>query len=136
MTPRSRAAFAALIAAQAAHSVEEYVFRLFDVFAPARAVSGLFSSDLATGFAVANAGIVFFGVWAYLANVRTSRPGSRGLAWFWTGLEFANGVGHLLLAAGAGGYFPGAATAPLLVAVSSYLGARLLREDRQRSCPT
>ena len=128
MTSRSRTAFAALIAAQAAHSVEEYVFRLYDVFAPARAVAGLFSSDLAAGFAVANAGIVLFGVWAYLARVRPARPGARVLAWFWTGLEFANGVGHLLLAAGAGGYFPGAATAPVLVVVSSYLGIRLLRE--------
>jgi hypothetical protein len=52
---RTRSAFAAVIGAQAAHSVEEYVLRLCDVFAPARFVSGLFSHDLATGFALANA---------------------------------------------------------------------------------
>jgi hypothetical protein len=41
MTPQSRRAFLVLILAQAAHSTEEYVFRLFDVFAPARFVSSL-----------------------------------------------------------------------------------------------
>ena len=35
MTPRMRTAFLWLIVAQAAHSVEEYVFRLYDVLAPA-----------------------------------------------------------------------------------------------------
>ena len=40
-----------LILAQAAHSTEEYVFRLFDVFAPARFVSSLVSDNLAVGFA-------------------------------------------------------------------------------------
>ena len=53
MGSRGRTAFLALIAAQAAHSTEECVFRLYDVFAPARFISGLFSSDLARGFASA-----------------------------------------------------------------------------------
>jgi hypothetical protein len=125
MDPRSRAAFGLLILAQAAHSVEEYAYRLFDVFAPARFVSGLFSSNTALGFAVANMAIVLFGVWCYLARVRSSHPSARGYAWFWTYLEFANGIGHLLLSVRGGGYFPGVGTAPLLLAASSYLGARL-----------
>ena len=56
MDSRSRAAFLALIIAQAAHSIEEYAFRLFDVLAPARFISGLLSDDLARGFAIANVG--------------------------------------------------------------------------------
>jgi hypothetical protein len=44
-----RAGFLILILTQAAHSVEEYVFRLYDVLAPARFISGLFSADLPTG---------------------------------------------------------------------------------------
>ena len=104
------------------------MFRLFDVFAPARFVSGLFSSDLATGFAIANLGIVAFGLWCYLARVRTPHPGERAYAWFWTYLEFGNGVGHFMLAAATGGYFPGVGTAPLLTAASSYLSDSLLRE--------
>jgi Protein of unknown function with HXXEE motif len=118
-----RRAFALVIAAQAAHSVEEYAMRLFDVFAPARAVSSVFGAgDLARGFAIANALIVLFGVWCYVFRVRTGHPSARGYAWFWCGLELANGVGHLLLAAAAGGYFPGAGTAPLLLASAAYLG--------------
>jgi hypothetical protein len=125
MDARSRAAFGLLILAQAAHSVEEYVHRLFDVFAPARLVSGLVSSDAAVGFALVNITIVAFGAWCYLARVRPSHPSARGYAWFWTCLELANGVGHVMLSVRRGGYFPGLATAPLLIAGSCYLGARL-----------
>ena len=130
MDSRSRAAFGLLILAQAAHSVEEYAFRLFDVFGPARFVSGLFSDNIARGFAVANIGIVLVGVWCYVARVRTPHPTERAYAWFWTCLELGNGVGHLILSGVRGGYFPGAATAPLLIAASSYLGARLMRRAR------
>ena len=126
MDSRARAAFGLLIGAQAAHSVEEYVFRLFDVFGPARFVSSLFSSNLATGFAIANIGVVLVGVWCYLARVRPGHSSARGYAWFWTFLELANGVGHVLLAAGQGGYFPGVGTALLLLGLSTYLGTRLM----------
>lgn len=127
MDSRGRLAFALVIGAQAAHSIEEYVFRLYDVFAPARFVSGLFSSNLAVGFVVANAGIVLAGLWSYLARVRTSNAGARAFAWFWACLELANGFGHVLLAIGQRGYFPGLGTAPLLIATSAYLGSRLIR---------
>ena len=127
MDSRSRTAFGLLIAAQAVHSVEEYVFRLFDTFGPARWVSGLFSNDSATGFALANIGIVLLGLWCYLARVRTPHPGERAYAWFWTCLELANGMGHLVISGARGGYFPGVGTAPLLVAASTYLGSRLMR---------
>ena len=39
-----RITFWLLILAQAAHSIEEYVGRLYDVFPPARVVSGLISA--------------------------------------------------------------------------------------------
>jgi hypothetical protein len=77
MDSRSRAAFLALIVAQAAHSAEEYVFRLFDVLAPARFISGLLSSDLARGFAIANIGLVRFGAWCYVTPVRRGLPSPR-----------------------------------------------------------
>ena len=125
MDAHSRAAFVLVVLAQAAHSVEEYVNRLFDVFGPAHFVSGLFTNDLPLGFAAANVGIVLFGVWCYVARVRSCHPSARGYAWFWTCLELANGVGHVILAAREGGYFPGVGTAPLLIVTSSYLGARL-----------
>lgn len=111
--------------AQAAHSIEEYVFRLFDVLAPARFVSRLLSSDPARGFAIANTVLVLFGVWCYVARVRRGRSSARGWAWFWAVLELGNGIGHGLFALARGGYFPGLATAPFLLGISVYLMARL-----------
>lgn len=125
MDSRSRTAFLALIVAQAAHSVEEYVFRLYDVLPPARFISGLLSNDLARGFAIANAVLVAFGLWCYLARVKRALPHARGLAWFWSLLELANGIGHIGFATARGGYFPGLATAPLLLGISAYLASVL-----------
>jgi hypothetical protein len=130
---RSRRAFALVILAQAAHSVEEYVYRLFDVFAPARFVSGLFNSDHALGFALANALLVGFGVWCYLARVRPARPGAHGYAWFWAGLEAVNGTSHVFFSMLRGGYFPGVGTAPLLLAAAGYLGTSLTSGSRTES---
>ena len=125
MDPRSRATFLALMLAQAAHSVEEFVFRLYDVFAPARFLSGLVSSDLGRGFALLNAGIVVFGFWCYAAWVRPGHPWARAIAWSWACLELGNGIGHSLLALARGSYFPGVATAPLLLGLSIALMRRL-----------
>ena len=127
MNPRAQRAFALLILAQAAHSIEEYLFRLFDVFPPARWVSGLISANLALGFAIANTALVLFGVWCYLARVRPSHRSAQAYAWFWVCLESANGVVHVILAGLEGGYFPGVGTAPLLIATASYLGVALAR---------
>jgi hypothetical protein len=121
MTVRMRTAFLWLIVTQAAHSAEEYVFRLYDVLAPARFVSGLLSDDLARGFAIANVLLVLAGVACYLAIVRPGRPLARGVAWFWSLLEFGNGIGHSGLALARLGYFPGVATAPALLGISGYL---------------
>lgn len=127
MESRARLAFFFLILAQALHSVEEYRFRLFDALAPARAVSEALGFDRSKGFIVTNAALVGFGLWCYLARVRPGRGAARGLAWFWALLEIANGIAHGLLAVAARGYFPGLATAPLLVAIGAYLAWQLGR---------
>lgn len=127
MDTRSRSLFLALVLTQAAHSVEEYAFRLYEVFAPARFVSGLVSDDHATGFVIVNTAFVVFGFWCYAARVRRGHPSARGWAWFWIVLEFANGVGHPVLALSRGGYFPGVVTALPLLVLSLSLGTRLLR---------
>lgn len=127
MDARSRRLFLALIAAQAVHSVEEYLFRLYDLLAPARAISDLAGLDRAAGFIVANCALVLFGLWCWWARVRPDRPSARGFAWFWALIEIANGLGHAALALAAGGYFPGLATAPVLVALGGLLTWRLAR---------
>jgi hypothetical protein len=60
-----------------------------------------------------------------VAFVRPGHGAARGVAWFWTLLEFGNGIGHSVLALSQGDYFPGVGTAPLLLGVSSYLSIRL-----------
>ena len=118
---RSRLAFLLLILAQGAHSVEEYTTRLYDVFAPARLVSSLISNDLSFGFLVGNAALVAFGLWCWAVPVRSGWRSARGLAWFWILLELGNGLGHITFAVLRGGYFPGVATAPLLLLGAAWL---------------
>jgi hypothetical protein len=125
MDARSRNTFLALVGAQAAHSIEECVFRLYDVFAPARLVASLISSDPARGFLIGNVVLVLFGLLCYFVWVRPNRPSAALVAWFWALLELGNGIGHPLIAVARGSYFPGAATAPLLLGLSIYLMTRL-----------
>ena len=76
---RSKLLFLLLIAVQAAHSVEEYAGRLYEVFPPARFVSGLVSGNLSLGFLVINVAIVGFGAWCYFGPVRSGL----GAGWVW-----------------------------------------------------
>jgi hypothetical protein len=125
MGSRSRKLFLALILTQVAHSVEEYLFGLYEELLPARVISGYISSNLAVGFAIANAALIAFAFWCYLARVRRGHPSATGWAWFWTILEAANGAAHLAYVAARGGYFPGAATAPFLLVLAVLLGMTL-----------
>src|SRR5262245_53028298 len=135
MAPRTRATFLALILFQAAHSVEEYTMSLYEVFAPARFVSGLVSDDLANGFLVVNAGIVAFGIWCYAVPIRSDWPSARGLVWFWAILELGNGIGHVAIATFQRDYFPGVATAPFLIVAAIALGLNLWRAPRGSVSP-
>ena len=128
MDARNRTTFLLLIVAQAAHSVEEYVFHLYDVFLPARVISGLFGNDLAFGFAVFNVALVMFGVWCYVARVRPSHPSARQWMWPWVIVETSNGIVHPAVALWRGEYFPGVITAPVLLVLAFYLGSRLARQ--------
>jgi hypothetical protein len=124
---RIKAAFSALIFTQLAHSIEEYVGRLWESFAPARFVSGLISSDLEFGFVVANCVLVAFGLWCVSFPVRKDWPAASAFIWFWTVLETMNGTGHLLWALRERGYAPGVLTAPVLLILSLYLAFQLRR---------
>ena len=134
MDSRTQFAFLLLILAQTAHSVEEYIFRLYEVFAPARFISSLVSDDLSTGFVIANAALVLFGLWCYMARVRGAHRSAQAWVWLWIVIEFCNGIGHAVFALMRGRYFPGVVTAPVLLALSVYLAVRMLRiESQQRA---
>jgi Protein of unknown function with HXXEE motif len=124
---RSQLVFLFLILAQGAHSIEEYVAKLYEVFGPARSVSSLVSNDLALGFLVVNAALITFGLWCWAVPVRSGWHAARGLVWFWTILELGNGIGHSALALSRGGYFPGLLTAPLLLLLAAWMAVLQLQ---------
>jgi hypothetical protein len=134
-TTRLRTSFAGLIAVQTAHSIEEYVGRLYESFPPARLVSGAISSDVERGFVMANVVLIAFGLWCWLWPVRRGWPWATGLIWFWVGIELVNGIGHPLWSLQQGGYTPGVATAPLLfvlaLVVAMQVTARLPSDQRK-----
>ena len=125
---RTSSVFLALMLAQAAHSAEECLTKLYAVFAPARFLSGLVSGDLAFGFLVLNICLVAFGLWCWAVPVRSGWPSAGAFMWFWTILELINGSVHSIMALARHGYFPGVATAALLLFFAGWLGLLQLRE--------
>src|SRR5919106_6149209 len=124
---RLQLTFGALVLAQSAHSVEEYVGRLWESFPPARFLTGLISQELEQGFVVINLSVVAFGLWCFIWPVRREWPVAAYLAWIWVAMQVINGVGHPLWSIREGGYTPGVATAPVLLILALYL-ARQLRD--------
>lgn len=122
-------AFAALVLAQAAHSVEEYVGRLWETFPPARFLTALVSADRELGFIVINGSLVAFGVWCWLWPVRRGWAGARVFVWVWVVIEVINGVGHPVWTVMRGAYTPGVATAPLLLVLAVYLARQLAKSS-------
>jgi hypothetical protein len=127
---RLQAGFGALVLVQAAHSVEEYLGRLWESFPPARALTSLVSQDLERGFLLINVGLVGFGVWCFLWPVRRGWPSAIPLAWGWAVIETINGIGHPLWSLRQGGYTQGVATAPVLLILAIHLAWRLHRKGR------
>jgi hypothetical protein len=121
VNPGIKLAFLLLVLTQTLHSFEEYYFSLWAVLAPARFISGLFSDDLAFGFAIINSAIVVFAYWTYLVPVSRNWTSASLFLWGWCLLELGNGIAHMVFAVQAQGYFPGLYTAPLLVLLSGYI---------------
>ena len=124
---RFQVAFGALVLAQAVHSVEEYVGRLWESFPPARFLTGLISQDRERGFVVINGLLVAFAVWCLLWPVRRGWPSATFVAWVWVAVGLVNGIGHPLWTLRQGGYTPGVATAPVLLVLAIYLAGQLRR---------
>jgi hypothetical protein len=117
--------FSALIVVQAVHSVEEYVGRLWETFAPARFVVTQISLDPRIGFIIFNTAVVSFGAWCAILPVRRGWHSGTLFICIWIAIELVNGIAHPLLSIVSGGYTPGVATAPILLALSLMLLRRL-----------
>jgi len=127
---RTQATFGALVVVQAAHSVEEYVGRLWESFPPARFLTGLVSSNHQRAFLHLNVVLVGFGLWCLLWPVRLNWRSAATLMSIWIVVEVINGIGHPLWSIRQGGYTPGTATAPLLLVLAIYLAWQLRRGAR------
>lgn len=121
-----KSTFLALVVVQALHSVEEYFFRLYEVFPPARFISGLVSADLETGFLIVNVSFVVFGAFCYWWPVQKGWPIAVALAWGWVAVETINGIGHPTWSVMQGGYTPGLATSLLLLPLALLLARSLV----------
>ena len=132
---RLQLTFGALILVQAAHSIEEYVGRLWESFPPTRFVTGLVSSNPERAFVALNVLLLAFGVWCFLWPVRRGWPVAVAMGWLWAVLEIVNGFGHLLWSIREGGYTPGLATAPILLVLAVYLAYQLRRANAPSPAP-
>ena len=121
MSDKTKIIFLALVLTQALHSIEEYIGKLWEVFPPARYLTGLISRNHETGFIIINVSIFLFGLWCWLMPIRKNLTYATGLIWVWIIIELINGIGHPAWALYRQSYEPGVATAPLLLVLSIYL---------------
>ncbi len=117
--------FLLLVLTQAAHSIEEYIGKLWEVFPPARYICSLISNDLETGFLIVNIGLFIIGMIAWFVAKQKGYQSIIGLLWIWVVIEFINGIGHPIWSGIDGGYTPGVLTAPFLFVLAFILQNRL-----------
>jgi len=130
---RITAVFGALVVAQTAHSIEEYVGRFWESFPPATFLTGLVSPDREFAFILLTCALLAFGLWCLVWPVRRGWRSATPLVWFWVVLEAINGVVHPAWSLRQGGYTPGVFTAPVLLVLAVYLGFQLRGTPRRVS---
>ena len=133
MNSKIKSGFLILVLVQGAHSIEEYIGKLWEVFPPATFLTSLLSEDHEKGFLIVNIGLFTFGILCWLFPIRGNYSAANGILWFWIILETINGIGHTVWSIIQKGYTPGVVTAPLLFIVAMYLAiitARLTRHKQ------
>ena len=126
MNKKIKIAFLLLVLTQAAHSVEEYYGRLWEVLAPAKFITSLISDDHGKGFVIINVALFIIGILIWLAIVRNYQPAIIPV-WFLTIMEIINSIGHSVWAVMERDYVPGVATAPILLMPALYLVKQLAK---------
>ena len=125
MDARIKVAFLLLVVTQIAHSAEEYVFRFYEAFPPARFLNEAVPGFAHPGFIIFNTLLALFGLWCFLSNVLPGTKSARDWVWIWVVIELFNGFAHPLWTIATRGYVPGLATSPILVGLAGYLFHRL-----------
>ena len=113
---------------QAAHSVEEYVFKLYERFPPMRFIYRSVPELARPAFIVFNLFLFLFGLFCYFYWVRPERKGAAIIIWIWIAIQIVTISAHLVWAILTGGYNPGLATVPLFIPVVIYLIYQLRRD--------
>jgi hypothetical protein len=115
--------YSAAVLAQCAHLTEEYRTGFYRLFPP------ILGSDIwsANQFLIFNMVWLAVFVFAGIGLARGWRPAAVVAFFLALGGGIGNGLGHLVLVVRAGGYFPGAYTAPLVFLAGSMLAFQLLR---------
>lgn len=127
MNVRIKAVFLVLVILQALHSVEEYTGKLWEVFAPARLMSGLASANYEKGFIIINSGFFAFGIVSWLLTVKKYII-SRFFIWWWIIIELINGEGYPLVSLFRNSYVPGLISSFFILATAVYLCGLMMRE--------
>ena len=109
-----------MILLQAIHSVEEYIFKLYEVFPPMQAAYRNTPELSQAAFITFNLLLLLFGLFCFFYWVQPARKGARVVVWVWIVIQTATFAAHLVWAILIGGYNPGLATAPLFVPIVVY----------------
>ena len=127
MNRKIRQGFLVLIAVQTLHSVEEFIFKFYEVFPPMRLLYRDAPSLAGPAFIIANVVLVMVGLICLLRWVRPARRGARVVVWAWVGGEAFNVIAHCAWAIHVRGYNPGMMTVFWFVPVVAYLSYLLRR---------
>ncbi len=117
--------FVALVLLQVVHSIEEYAFKFYRIFPPARRLGDLIPGISRSGFIIFNVLLVCFGLVSFAYWVRPARLGARPAICFWIVTELYNGIAHLVWAIAVQGYNPGLVSAAALLGLAAYLAYRV-----------
>ena len=121
MNNQLKRAFLVLIVLQVAHSIEEYVFKFYEVFTPARLLNDLLPGYSRPGFIALNVFLVCLGLFCYAYWVRPAKTQARVAIWFWIVIESYNAIAHTVWVIAGAGYNPGLISAILFFPLAGYL---------------
>ena len=80
--------------------------------------------------------LTWLGIWIVsVRGLRSAHTGAFFAAWFLAIAGMFNGIGHPLLAAAAGGYFPGLVSSPFIAAASVWLWLKLRSATQAKGGP-
>jgi len=127
MSNKIRAAFLMLIALQALHSTEEFIFKFYDVFPPMASLYRDAPQMAKSAFIVFNVLLFMAGLICLFRWVWPGRRGARTIVLVWVVVETFNFVAHSVWAILIRGYNPGLATAIGFVPLVVYISYQLRR---------